>query len=255
MTTVIDHFDRQAKTGSWSNLYAVTNGKTYHFHVRRQRVLELLPSRLGRVVDVGCGPGVMVDAVLERGGSFDGIDLSAEMIQAARERCVENDRVHFRTGDAEKLDIKSESVDQVICMAVIEYLSTPDKLLAEIVRVLRPGGVALITVPKRTHIDHLTLGVTKPLRAAARALGLAGNADHLPRLCMNADELDAAAARAGLHRTAGALYYFTPVPYPLTRIAPELSRRVNVTFERFHQTRSRLMAFLAHGYIGRYEKR
>src|SRR5436309_2667235 len=83
---VLEHFDRLSTTGQWSHLYEVTDGLTYAFHVRRRRVLELLPERLGRVADLGCGPGVMVEAVLARGGTFDGVDLSAEMVAEAQQR-------------------------------------------------------------------------------------------------------------------------------------------------------------------------
>lgn len=253
IVAVEEHFDTLATTGGWSNLYAVNNGKTYHFHVRRQRVLELLPPTLGDVADIGCGPGIMVEPVLARGGRFEGIDLSPEMIRAARQQYRETDRVRFRIGNAENLQIPNGSVDQVICMAVIEYLKTPDRVLSEIARILRPGGIAIITVPKRWHIDRLTVGATAPVRALARMAGIQG-ADSLPRLCLQPNELDAAADKAGLKVTGAASYYFTPAPYPLTRIAPEWTRRVNVKMERLYRTHSPLAGFLAHGYIGRYEK-
>ena len=75
---VVEHFDRLSSTRDWSRLYTVADGSTYHFHVRRSRVLALLPEHLGRVADIGCGPGVMTEAVLTRGGTFEGIDLSPD---------------------------------------------------------------------------------------------------------------------------------------------------------------------------------
>ncbi|HWP41973.1 MAG TPA: class I SAM-dependent methyltransferase, partial [Blastocatellia bacterium] len=183
LEAVRNHFDRLSATGDWSRLYAASDGFTYHFHVRRQRVLELLPERLGRVADVGCGPGVMVEAVLERGGSFDGVDLSEEMVREATERFGHLNNVSFRQGNIESLDLPAGHYDQVICMAVIEYLKTPDRAMAEIARILRPGGVAIVTVPKRLHIDRVMVSATAPLRALARLLG-ASSADALPRLCL-----------------------------------------------------------------------
>jgi SAM-dependent methyltransferase len=141
----------------------------------------------------------------------------------------------------------------VICMAVIEYLRAPEAALAEIARILRPGGIAIITVPKRWHIDRLTIAATTPLRALARALG-AGRADNLPRLCPQPDELDSAARCAGLVPEGRAQYHFTPLPYPFPRVAPRLCMRLNAPFERLYNTRSALLSFLAHGYIGRYRK-
>jgi ubiquinone/menaquinone biosynthesis C-methylase UbiE len=250
---VTEHFDRLSATGDWSRLYRVADGSTYHFHVRRRRVLELLPERLGRVADVGCGPGVMVEAVIERGGTFDGVDLSPEMVREAEGRFGHIGGVSFRQGNIESLDLSDGHYDQVICMAVIEYLKTPDRAMAEIARILRPGGTAIVTTPKRLHIDRLTVAATAPLRGIARLLGAAG-ADALPRLCLQPAELDRAAERAGLTCDGGAQYHFTPLPYPLPRIAPAACLKLNLPFERWHSTRGPLRSFFAHGYVGRYRK-
>jgi 2-polyprenyl-3-methyl-5-hydroxy-6-metoxy-1,4-benzoquinol methylase len=252
-TAVTKHFNHLSATGGWSRLYSVTDGFTYHFHVRRQRVLDLLPDRLGRVADVGCGPGVMVETVLERGGEFEGVDLSPEMVREATGRFGHLSGVSFKQGNIEELDLPSEGYDQVICMAVIEYLKSPDRAMAEIARILRPGGTVVITTPKRLHIDRVTVAATAPLRALARALG-ASSADPLPRLCLQPDELDLAASRAGLIADGGSQYHFTPLPYPLPRIAPGLCMRMNIPFERWHSTRAPLRSFFAHGYVGRYRK-
>jgi ubiquinone/menaquinone biosynthesis C-methylase UbiE len=252
-SVVIQHFDKLSANRDWSQLYDVADGRTYHFHVRRERVLELLPEFLGRVLDVGCGPGVMVEAVLARGGTFEGLDLSPEMVHEASEKFGHLKDVSFRTGNIETLDLPSDYADQVICMAVIEYLKTPDRALAEISRVLRPGGTAIITVPKRLHTDRVTISLAWPIRRLARMLG-AASADELPRLCLQPDELDKAARRQGLIPDGGAQYHFTPFPYPLPRVAPQLFMRLNALFERLYLTRRALPSFLAHGYIGRYRK-
>ena len=253
LNAVIEHFDRLSTTRDWSRLYSVADGFTYHFHVRRSRVLELLPERLGRVADVGCGPGVMVEAVLARGGTFEGVDLSPEMVNEARERFEGREGVSFKEGSIESLELPSDAYDQVLCMAVIEYLQTPDRAMAEIARILKPGGTAVVTVPKRWHVDRVTIAASAPARAVARAFG-AASADRLPRLRMQPDELDAAAERAGLRPDGGAQYHFTPLPYPLPRLAPKLCMRLNAPFERWHATRAALPSFLAHGYVGRYRK-
>jgi 2-polyprenyl-3-methyl-5-hydroxy-6-metoxy-1,4-benzoquinol methylase len=242
-----------SSTRDWSRLYTVADGFTYHFHVRRQRVLELLPEKLGRVVDIGCGPGVMAEAVLARGGTFEGVDLSPEMVREAQERFNGREGVSFREGSIEALAAPDNAYDQLICMAVIEYLAAPRKAFAEMARVLRPGGIAIVTVPKRRHIDRVTIGVTTPVRAVARMLG-GGSADTLPRLRLQPDELDEAARQAGLIRDGGAQYHFTPIPYPFTRIASQLSMRLNLPCERMYATRAALPSFLAHGYVGRYRK-
>lgn len=250
---VVEHFDKLSANRGWSQLYAVTDGTSYHFHVRRARVLELLPEQLGRVLDVGCGPGVMVNAVLERGGTFEGRDLSPEMVAESIQKFGDLTNVNFREGDIENIDLPDASCDQVLAMAVIEYLSSPDKALAEIARVLKPGGIAVITIPKRRHIDKTMVSLTTPFRRLARLAG-AATGDLLPRLCLQPNELDQAAERARLIPDGGSQYNFTPFAYPLTRLAPNLSMRLNTPFERWHRTKSALKSFFAHGYVGRYRR-
>ena len=250
---VIEHFDRFAATRNWSRLYGEANGRNYHFHVRQQRVMDLLPQKLGRVVDLGCGPGVMVEAVLERGGAFDGIDLSPEMVREAIDKYGSRKGVTFREGNCERVELPESDCDQVIAMGLIEYLLTPDTAFSEISRILRPGGTAIITMPKLWHVDRAAIGMTAPFRLIARAIG-AGSADSLPRLCLQPAEMDTAARRAGLVPDGGSHYDFTMLPYPFTRVAPDLAMRFNMRFERWHSTRSALKSYFAHGYVGRYRK-
>ena len=253
MDAVIRHFDRLSSTGKWSQLYSELDGVNYHFQIRRARVLELLPEKLGDVLDVGCGPGVMAEAVTERGGTMLGIDISPEMVKEASEKFAHLKNVRFEVGNVEDLDVEDESFDLVICMAVVEYLSEPDKMLREIARVLRKGGLVLVTVPKRRHIDRLTIALTTPFRKLAKAF-VEAQSDALPRLAMQPDELDAAATRAGLKFAAGRQYQFTPIPYPFTRIAPDLFLKLNLPFEKWTATRNPILSYFGHGYIGLYQK-
>ncbi|HEY2961179.1 MAG TPA: methyltransferase domain-containing protein [Pyrinomonadaceae bacterium] len=250
---VIEHFDKLSANRDWSRLYASADGNNYHFHVRRDRVLALLPEKLGRVLDLGCGPGVMTEVVLERGGVFDGVDLSPEMISEAKEKFGHLPNVNFATGNIEAIDAADNSYDQLICMAVTEYLQTPDRALSEIARVLKPGGIAIITTPKRWTISRVIVAATKPVRVLAKLFG-AATADHLPRLRLQPQELDDAARRAGLIADGGSQYHYTPFAYPLTRVAPGLMMRLNMPFERFHADRGAFVSFWAHGYVGRYKK-
>ncbi|HWP42164.1 MAG TPA: hypothetical protein VNO14_02935, partial [Blastocatellia bacterium] len=59
---------------------------------------------------------------------------------------------------------------------------------------------------------------------------------------------------AGLICDGGAQYHFTPLPYPLLRIAPAACMKLNLPFERWCSTRAPIKSFFAHGYVGRYSK-
>lgn len=250
---MVRYFDGQATSGQWAKLYDEAEGLSYHFHVRRQRVMELLPAALGRVCDLGCGPGIMVPLVRERGGSFVGIDMAPAMVKEGEDLYADLPDVEFQVGNIESLDLPDASFDQVICMGVIEYLESPRKALAEIGRILRPGGVAVVSVSKRYHTDRLAAPLTAPVRWTARQLGGVGSGQ-VHRSGMQPVELDLAAALGHLVPDGGSHYNFTPLPYPLTRIAPTFTMRLNAPFERFHNTTSVALSSLARGYLGRYRK-
>jgi 2-polyprenyl-3-methyl-5-hydroxy-6-metoxy-1,4-benzoquinol methylase len=250
---VLEHFNRLSATGRWSSFYDATDGTNYHMQIRRIRVMELLPGKLGHVLDVGCGPGVFVDQLLERGATYEGIDISPEMIREANRKCGSRTGVQFQLGTLESLNLKPNSYDQIIAVGLLEYLSELDTTLMAIADVLRPGGIAVLTIPKRWHIDRLTGALTAPPRAIAR-LFAEGSSDGIPRIRLQPDELDSIVSRTGLLPSGGAQYHFTPFPYPVHRIAPNLCMRLNLPFNRWYKSRDSIRSFFAHGYIGSYRK-
>jgi ubiquinone/menaquinone biosynthesis C-methylase UbiE len=82
----------------------------YVLRTRRARVLDLLGGLTGRVLDVGCGPGVMPREILDAGGEFWGVDGSPRMIAAGR-RFSGFARAHFAVADAVALPFADETFD------------------------------------------------------------------------------------------------------------------------------------------------
>lgn len=105
-------------------------------------------NRGDRVLDVGCGPGtITVDlAKLASPGGVVGIDRSAEVIDAARSHtdgaCLSN--LEFRVGDVYDLDFEDGSFDVVFAHQVLQHLSDPVRALAQMRRVLAPGGLVAV---------------------------------------------------------------------------------------------------------------
>jgi SAM-dependent methyltransferase len=175
------------------------------------------------------------------------------MIEEAQRRAAGLGRASFRVGDIEALPLDDASVDQVICLAVIEYLATPDRAFSEISRVLRPGGIAIVTTPKRIHLEGVMLSLTAPVRWALRAIA-GKEGPGVRRIGYQPSELDRHARAAGLLLDGGSHYLFTPVPYPFTRVFPRLAMTLDLPFERWHATRNPLVGFLAQGYVARYRR-
>lgn len=107
----------------------------------------LNPHPADRLLDVGCGPGYVSRelglAVGER-GRVAGIDLSAPMLALARKRCAELSWVEFVEGDVCELPFSNEEFDGAVALQVYAYPPDLPTALAELGRVLRPGGRAVI---------------------------------------------------------------------------------------------------------------
>ena len=129
----------------YEHLYAVLHGL-----VR----VDLAPppgSRRPRALDAGCGTGFQTALLLELGYETVGVDLAAGLLRVARARCA---GAQFVQGDVETLPCRDDTVDLVVsCGSTLSFVSRPDRAIAEIARVLRPGGRLLLEVEHRWSLD------------------------------------------------------------------------------------------------------
>lgn len=118
------------------------------FQRRRQLVHEALDVKIGhRVLDVGCGPGFYVAELLERvgvTGAVVGVDVSSDMLNLARSRCGGHANVTFMEASATALPLDDSSFDAALSVQVMEFVDDVDAALAELRRVLRPGGQVVL---------------------------------------------------------------------------------------------------------------
>ena len=105
--------------------------------------LQLAPG--AKVLEVGVGTGTSLPAYPSH-VSVTGIDLSEEMLAYARRKIEQESWNHIQvtTGNAESLDFPDASFDCVTTFHVVSVVSQPDRMMAEIVRVVRPGGKILV---------------------------------------------------------------------------------------------------------------
>lgn len=95
------------------------------------------------VLDLGCGPGEISRRLLELfpGVRLLGLDLDESHLTRARERCApHSDRVEFAIGDAVELDLDDGRFDLCVCRHLLQAVPHPEKVLANMVRVCKPGG-------------------------------------------------------------------------------------------------------------------
>ena len=125
--------------------------------------------RGGVCVEIGCGPGRMTPALAERFDRVLAVDVSPAMLARARE-AVGAENVDLRLVSGERLDgVPDASADTVVCYLVLQHLPrrrVVSSYLAEIGRILRPGGEAFVQLPV------LDRGVAARAWRAARTLAV-----------------------------------------------------------------------------------
>ena len=163
---------------------AVRFRSEYHYAVfeywRSAKVLRYLDrngvTRLGRVLDDGCGGGGMTVSFAEECDSVVGIDLSDRFAAAgtvlAREKGVAN--ICFARADAQALPFRDDAFDTVFSHAVIEHVADPLAYLREIRRVLKPRGLVFLQTapylaPSGAHLPRLKFPVPYYLFLGRRA--------------------------------------------------------------------------------------
>ncbi|OGR24811.1 MAG: hypothetical protein A2X83_02765 [Desulfuromonadales bacterium GWD2_54_10] len=157
--SVANFFSRN--TNYWKSVYESNPDNSDQFTnvsmLKRKTIVIEMVDRYAinqhlNILDVGCGPGVILEAMLARGHNVSGIDLSEDMVREANERlgfslCVK--------GDIEALPFANESLDVVLCLGVLPYLREEQNGVSEMSRVLRKGGLAIVVMPNLIKLGNL----------------------------------------------------------------------------------------------------
>jgi 2-polyprenyl-3-methyl-5-hydroxy-6-metoxy-1,4-benzoquinol methylase len=160
-----------------------------------------------RTLDAGCGYGPFSEAAARRGAAVVSVDLGPRLVALARARAGSRGVV----ADAGRLALRDGSFDVVISSELLEHTDAPERVIAELARVLRPGGLLALTTPNRAW--------QWPVRAASR-LGL--RPFHGIERFVGWRRLERACAAAGLDVLAHRGLH----PWPFQLGFPAAARRV-----------------------------
>jgi ubiquinone/menaquinone biosynthesis C-methylase UbiE len=163
-----------SSAGQWDRLRDELYGERFHLGA-----LAALAQRDWTMGDLGCGTGETSATLAPFVERVIGVDASAAMLQAARKRLHGFDNVELRRGDLEALPIDDARLDAATLMLVLHYVPEPERALADVARVLRPGGRFILVdmLPHdrdsyRQQMGHVWLGFAED--QIDRLLGQAG---------------------------------------------------------------------------------
>ena len=250
------HFQAMGEDGSYAAYYGKRDFQTHAFFARRDRVQEFLAQRLRpgqRVLDVGCGPGPMVEFFCSRGLTYCGVDVAQSMLDTIANQFSNTQywsNIELKSGSCDYIPYPDSSFDVFVGMGLLEYLDDMQGTLNEIRRLLKPQGLAVLTIPNLLGLNRLIMRNTGFITALYHTCNgrSSPHTKHIVRKELAPSALDHAMANVGLMAVGRAFYEYKFICYPINRLFPKFAYLVNRLLE------NRAPYFLANGYIGFYEK-
>jgi 2-polyprenyl-6-hydroxyphenyl methylase/3-demethylubiquinone-9 3-methyltransferase len=146
----IEKFDRVSQTwwdpkGEMGTLHTINP-------LRIKFITEGLTIRNPKILDVGCGGGILSEALAITGAQVTGIDLSQVSLQVAKEH-AQNHRlkIEYRFESVEEVARKhAGNFDVITCMEMLEHVPEPEKIVKACAQALKPGGHAIFSTINRT---------------------------------------------------------------------------------------------------------
>lgn len=264
-----EHYDQRTEEYIRGNY---GEGETRNASLKwRQRYIEQMIAdqnlpQAALILDVGCGPGELLLSLARSGYTVSGIDISKEMIGAARAlltRAAVSGVDRLAVGDIEQLEFEDETFDVVVASGVIEYQRDDHVSLSEMGRVLRPRGYLILNVTSRyaylNWFDN-TYRMLKRHRATRAVVGflkervfLRGSLNEFPERRTHAmSTFDKTLVRHGFRKLSYNMFHFSPLPTPLDSVFAPICKPLGQRMERL--TRHPLGRLLGGGYIVLAEK-
>ena len=134
-------------------------GREYEDQADRMAIRKLLPKRMEKFADIGGGYGRLANEYLKRAHKTFLFDYSKTELKQAKE--IYGDKIETKSGDIYELPFKDNELDGLMMVRVTHHLEHLDKAIAELYRVLKPGGVAVIEVANKRTLPKMARYVTR----------------------------------------------------------------------------------------------
>lgn len=132
--------------------------REYEDQADRMAIRKLLPKRMEKFADIGGGYGRLANEYLKRAHKVIIFDYSKSELKQAKE--IYGDKIETRAGDIYELPFKNDELDGLMMIRVTHHLKDMDKAIAELYRVLKPGGVAVIEVANKRTLPKMARFIT-----------------------------------------------------------------------------------------------
>ncbi len=148
-----------------------------------------------RIVDVGCGGGILTEGLAKQGADALGIDLSEELLDIADLHGLESGvKANYQKISAEQLaEQQAESFDHVTCMEMLEHVPDPGSIISACSKMVKPGGMVFFSTLNRVPKAYLLAIV-----AAEHVLKMVPKGTHEYKTFIKPSELSQTARQAGL---------------------------------------------------------
>jgi ubiquinone/menaquinone biosynthesis C-methylase UbiE len=216
----------------YNDRYDMPDADGHALRARMSVVLALVGNGPGSVLDAGMGPGRLCVELAKQGWTPSGVDAADEMVAVARRR-LPDAAARLIRAEIEALPFPDERFDAVTATGVLEYTDVP-RVLAEVARVLRPGGLAVVSYPNPSAL----YGIWKSrvwytgIRVAKRSLRRPGAAFPRGGGLLSPERFEQLLAGANLLMTAAKHASYLLLPTPLDLAAPRLAMRLGERLER-----------------------
>jgi methionine biosynthesis protein MetW len=178
------------------------------FEVKREDVAAALLPSGGRLLDVGCADGQLIEKVATRFDQIVATDVSPVAIEQAQQRLKDKggaERAQFRVLDGNQpFPFDDRSFDCLVSLSTLQYIFDPERFLAEAARVTKPGGHLLVEVPNMAYLpQRLRLLAGEPIQTSFWKHGIDGGNLHYFTLDSLKQLIEAAGFRVLRHTGSG----------------------------------------------------
>ncbi|NOQ16270.1 MAG: bifunctional 2-polyprenyl-6-hydroxyphenol methylase/3-demethylubiquinol 3-O-methyltransferase UbiG [Methyloprofundus sp.] len=193
------HLHEINKFGSQAERWWDKNGEFKTLHdvnpLRISYIQQFISVQDQKIVDIGCGGGILTEGLAKKGATMLGIDLSEDLIDIADLHGLESGvNAHYKKISAEALaEAEPASFDHIVCMEMLEHVPDPGSIIAACAKMVKPGGHVFFSTLNRKPKAYLLAIV-----AAEHILKMLPAGTHDYKTFIKPSELSQSARDAGL---------------------------------------------------------